>query len=107
MAMRLQGKRPRSSVAAVSGLQRLVCSRPKTPSVPADHSLSKLLIGGEALVKTAVGFSAATFAQQFNQFRPEYGPHFRDIYRHMRVHCPVAHTDEAGGFWVLTRYTDI
>ena len=27
------------------------------------------------------GFDAATFAQQFNQFSPEYGPHFKDIYR--------------------------
>ncbi|MGB9053154.1 MAG: hypothetical protein WCC54_12645 [Pseudolabrys sp.] len=31
------------------------------------------------------GFDAATFAQQFNQFSPEYGPHFKDIYRHMRA----------------------
>ena len=53
------------------------------------------------------GFDAATFAQQFNQFSPEYGPHFKDIYRHMRAHCPVAHTDEGGGFWAVTRYADI
>ena len=53
------------------------------------------------------GFDAATFAQQFNQFSPAYGPHFKDIYRHMRAHCPVAHTDEVGGFWVVTRYADI
>ncbi len=57
--------------------------------------------------KTDGGFDAATFAQQFNQFSPEYGPHFKDIYRHMRAHCPVAHTDEVGGFWVVTRYADI
>ncbi len=57
--------------------------------------------------KTDGGFDAATFAQQFNQFSPEYGPHFKDIYGHMRAHCPVAHTDEVGGFWVVTRYADI
>ena len=57
--------------------------------------------------KTDGGFDAATFAQHFNQFSPEYGPHFKDIYRHMRAHCPVAHTDEVGGFWVVTRYADI
>jgi hypothetical protein len=61
----------------------------------------------EAMDKTDGGFDAATFAQQFNQFSPEYGPHFKDIYRHMRAHCPVAHTDEVGGFWVVTRYADI
>ena len=27
--------------------------------------------------KTDAGFDAATFAQQFNQFSPEYGPHFK------------------------------
>jgi len=59
------------------------------------------------LGKTDGGFDAATFAQQFNQFSAEYGPHFNDIYRHMRAHCPVAHTDEVGGFWVVTRYPDI
>ncbi len=57
--------------------------------------------------KTDDGFNAATFAQQFNLFSPEYGPHFKDIYRHMRAHCPVAHTDEVGGYWVVTRYADI
>ena len=25
----------------------------------------------------------------------------------MRAHCPVAHTDEGDGFWVVTRYADI
>ena len=65
------------------------------------------LIGEEGLDKAVGGFDAATFAQQFNQFSPEYGPHFKDIYRHMRAHCPVAHTDEVGGFWVVTRYADI
>lgn len=57
--------------------------------------------------KTDDGFDAAKFAQHFNQFSPEYGSHFRDIYKHIRAHCPVAHTDEVGGFWVLTRYADI
>ena len=57
--------------------------------------------------KTDDGFDAATFARQFDQSSPEYGPHFKDIYKHMRAHCPVAHTDAVGGFWVVTRYADI
>jgi cytochrome P450 len=64
------------------------------------------IIGGDS-IETAGGFDAAAFAQQFNQFSPEYGPHFKDIYRHMRAHCPVAHTDERGGYWVVTRYADV
>jgi hypothetical protein len=57
--------------------------------------------------KTDRGFDAAKFAQHFNQFSPDYGPHFREIYKHMRAHCPVAHTDELGGYWIVTRYADI
>ncbi len=57
--------------------------------------------------KPDVGFDEAIFAKRFNQLSPEYGPHFRDVYRHMRANCPVAHTDELGGFWVVTRYDDI
>ena len=64
-------------------------------------------ITGGGGVEPDRGFDAAMFAQQFNQFSPEYGPHFNDIYRHMRAHCPVAHTDEVGGSWVVTRYADI
>jgi cytochrome P450 len=65
------------------------------------------LIGEEAVDKTDIGFDAATFAQHFDQFSPAYGPHFKDIYRHMRAHCPVAHTNEGGGFRVVTRYAGI
>jgi cytochrome P450 len=64
-------------------------------------------ITGGSSIETDGGFDAATFAQHFNQFSPEYGRHFKDIYRHMRARCPVAHTDEVGGFWVVTRYADI
>jgi cytochrome P450 len=74
----------------------------KTPPITDGSEL-----GEEGLDRADGGFDAATFAQQFNQFSPEYGSHFKDIYRHMRARCPVAHTDEIGGFWVVTRYADI
>ena len=57
--------------------------------------------------KTDGGFDEAMFAKRFNQFRPEYGPHFTEVYGYMRANCPIAHTDELGGFWVITRYKDI
>ena len=65
------------------------------------------ITGGGSTALDDGGFDAAKFAQQFNLFSPEYGPHFNDIYRRMRAHCPVAHTDEIGGSWVVTRYADI
>ena len=30
-----------------------------------------------------------------------------DLYRELRGRCPVAHTDELGGFWALTRHDDV
>ncbi|SDE79671.1 Cytochrome P450 [Massilia sp. PDC64] len=30
-----------------------------------------------------------------------------DLYRELRARCPVAHTDEMGGFWALTRHEDV
>jgi len=57
--------------------------------------------------ETDAGFDAKMFAQRFTPFSPEYGPHFREVYRRMRANCPVAHTDELGGAWVVTRYDDI
>jgi len=52
-------------------------------------------------------FDVAAFAQRFNHLSPDYGRHFSDIYKHMRARCPVAHTDQLGGFWVVTKYADI
>jgi cytochrome P450 len=32
-------------------------------------------------------------------------PH--DLYRAMRAHCPVRHSDRFGGFWAITKYRDV
>jgi cytochrome P450/enoyl-CoA hydratase/carnithine racemase len=69
---------------------------------PVDATAAK-----EPVDKTDARFDPATFAGHFNQFSPEYGAHFREIYRYMRAHCPVTHTDELGGSHVVTRYEDI
>jgi len=52
-------------------------------------------------------FDVAAFAKRFNHLTPEYGRNFKDIYKHMRAHCPMARSEELGGFWVATRYEDI
>lgn len=28
-------------------------------------------------------------------------------YRHLRKHCPVIHTNQYGGYWLMTRYEDV
>ena len=52
-------------------------------------------------------FDVAAAAGRFNHMTPDYGRHFREIYKHMRAKCPVAHTEELGGFWIATKYEDI
>jgi len=56
---------------------------------------------------SAKTFEAETYCRHFNHLSPDYGEHFAKIYAHMRQHCPVAHSDQLGGFWVATRYRDI
>jgi cytochrome P450 len=33
--------------------------------------------------------------------------HIFDVYRDLRSRCPVAHTEDYGGYWTLTKYDDI
>lgn len=39
----------------------------------------------------------------FDHHSPEY-PENPTINADLRAHCPVAHSDAHGGFWVVTRY---
>jgi cytochrome P450 len=52
-------------------------------------------------------FDAAEFANHLNHHSGEYREHSWEAFRHMREQCPVAHSDQLGGFWVLTRYEDV
>lgn len=43
----------------------------------------------------------------YDHHSPEFTETWPQTYREMRAHCPVAHTDTYGGFYVLTRYADV
>lgn len=44
---------------------------------------------------------------RFDHHAASLGEHnIWDVYREMRTSCPVAHSDQHHGFWVLTRYED-
>ena len=45
--------------------------------------------------------------RHFNHLAPELGPRLYETLAYMRGHCPVAHSDQYGGFWVVTRYEDV
>jgi cytochrome P450 len=45
--------------------------------------------------------------QDFNPLEPETFDSPQDTYRRLRAECPVAHTDAWGGFWALTKYSDV
>lgn len=43
----------------------------------------------------------------FDPSQPENMETPYELYRDLRSRCPVAHTDELGGFWALTRHADV
>ncbi len=45
--------------------------------------------------------------RHFDHLSPEVAASFDETLGRMRSVCPVAHSDEYGGFWVLTRYQDV
>jgi hypothetical protein len=101
--MRLHGKSALVTGGSSASSQRGVGSPPRESSVPAEHTYSKCLIKDDAIDKTAGGFDAETFAQHFNEFRPDCG-HFRNIYRHMRGHCQIS-TGRTGRSYRLLKET--
>lgn len=44
---------------------------------------------------------------RFNHLSPELAADLPDTLARMRSMCPVAHSEEYGGFWVVTRYEDV
>jgi cytochrome P450 len=43
----------------------------------------------------------------FDALAPETFDSPHELYRDLRARCPVAHTSALGGYWALTRYTDV
>jgi cytochrome P450 len=46
-------------------------------------------------------------AHHFDHLSPEFSRELHETLAHMRAHCPVAHSEEHGGFWVVTSYEDV
>jgi cytochrome P450 len=47
------------------------------------------------------------FVEHFDPMSPVLAGRLHDTLTHMRTTCPVAHSDQYGGFWFLTRYDDV
>jgi cytochrome P450 len=47
------------------------------------------------------------FTTHFDHLSPELSADLHPTLARMREKCPVAHSDEYGGFWVATRYEDV
>ncbi len=43
----------------------------------------------------------------FDHTTPEHAVRSDEILRDLRGQCPVAFTEQHGGYWVLTRYGDV
>ncbi len=46
-------------------------------------------------------------AEHFDYASPILGTHIHDALGRMRAQCPVTHTDQYGGHWVVTGYEDV
>jgi cytochrome P450 len=46
-------------------------------------------------------------AHHFNYLADEFARELHPTLARMRAQCPVTHSDERGGFWVVTRYDDV
>jgi cytochrome P450 len=52
-------------------------------------------------------FDPTAFNARFDHHRPEFGTNREAIFDDLRARCPVARSDEWGGYVVLTRYDDV
>ena len=50
---------------------------------------------------------ASDATTQFDHHTVEFQEHARETFQELRETCPVARTDQWGGYWVLSRYEDI
>lgn len=53
------------------------------------------------------GKPEGTAAQDFSLVDDDHPEHVFDTYRQLRQGCPMAHTDDYGGYWALTRFEDV
>ncbi len=49
----------------------------------------------------------AVSGMDFDPLQPETWGSAQHVYAKLRARCPVAHSDQWGGFWALTKYEDI
>jgi cytochrome P450 len=50
---------------------------------------------------------AAKWAKTFHVYQPELQDDPYEHFAQLRQHCPVARSDEAGGFWVISKFADV
>ncbi len=55
----------------------------------------------------ACPFDPTHFNRHFDHHRPEFGQHRDAIFEDLRARCPVARSDQWGGYVILTRHEDV
>lgn len=60
-----------------------------------------------AKVASTEAISDDWFTHHFDPLSPALGVELYETFERMRSRCPVAHSDQYGGFWVATRYEDV
>ena len=57
--------------------------------------------------RTAVPFPKTGATHHFDHLSPELALDLHATLATMRERCPVARSDQHGGFWIVTRYDDV
>jgi cytochrome P450 len=52
-------------------------------------------------------FSEEWCTHHFDHLSPDLGEGLHPALGYLREHCPVAHSDQYGGYWMVTRYEDV
>jgi len=56
---------------------------------------------------TDAGITDEWVGRHFDHLSPELARDFHPTLARARARCPVAHSDQRGGFWVVTGYEDV
>lgn len=65
------------------------------------------LVVASIRVRPAEPLERGVAVEHFDHHTEYFAQHWRETYAAMRQRCPVAHSDEHGGFYVVTRYDDV
>jgi cytochrome P450 len=85
----------------------LPTSPPDTASDPASDGTASDPVAASPARELACPLPEDWCAHHFDHVSPDLAQNLNETLAYMRGHHPVAHSDEHGGFWIVSRYEDV